>query len=301
MQNIESFFKYLEFERRSSIHTLTAYKNDVGQFCKYLEQQNIEGWNQISPKTIRKWMVEMLDEGISARTVVRKISTLRVLFRFLIREEVVETNPADKIITPKIPKRLPVFIKEGEMDLLLDHVDFGSDFSGVRNKLIIELFYCTGMRLTELVELKKNQLDFGNGVIKVWGKRSKERIVPFTRELMQSLVSYIELRRFTFPDVQSDVLFLTDKGHPVYQKLVYRVVNRYLSQVSTVTKKSPHVIRHSFATALLNRGADLNAIKELLGHANLAATEVYTHNSYAQLNAIYKQAHPRAEKKEEYI
>nr|WP_319398664.1 tyrosine-type recombinase/integrase [uncultured Carboxylicivirga sp.] len=294
MQNINSFYKYLEFEKRSSIHTLTAYRNDVSQFCDYLAMQEIDNWQKVTSKIIRQWMIDMLNEGVTARTVTRKISTLKVLFRFLIREEVLESNPTDKVTTPKIPKRLPVFVKETEMDLLLDHVDFGSDYSGVRNKTIIELFYCTGMRLSELVELKMSQLDFSNGVIKVLGKRNKERIVPITRELKMSLVSYISKRNQSFPEVKNKVVFLTDKGNPVYQKLVYRVVNRYLSQVSTVTKKSPHVIRHSFATALLNNGADLNAIKELLGHANLAATEVYTHNSYEKLNSIYKQAHPRA-------
>nr|WP_321409790.1 tyrosine-type recombinase/integrase [uncultured Carboxylicivirga sp.] len=294
MQNIDSFYKYLEFEKRSSVHTLTAYKNDVGQFCDYIREKGISSWQQITPKIIRQWMVEMLDEGTKARTVTRKISTLKVLFRFLIREEVLESNPADKVTTPKIPKRLPVFVKENEMDFLLDQIDFGNDYSGFRNKVIIDLFYFTGMRLSELVELKISQIDFSNEVIKVLGKRNKERIIPITRELKMSLISYISKRNQTFPDVKNKVLFLTDKGNPVYQKLVYRVVNRYLSQVSTVTKKSPHVIRHSFATALLNRGADLNAIKELLGHANLAATEVYTHNSYEKLNSIYKQAHPRA-------
>ncbi|MBS2100141.1 tyrosine-type recombinase/integrase [Carboxylicivirga linearis] len=294
MQNINSFYKYLEFEKRSSVHTLTAYKNDVGQFCDYLEEKEINNWQKVTAKIIRQWMVEMLDQGVSARTVTRKISTLKVLFRFLIREEVLESNPTDKVTTPKIPKRLPIFVKETEMDILLDQIDFGEDYSGVRNKTIIDLFYFTGMRLSELVELTISQIDFSNEVIKVLGKRNKERIVPVTKELKMALVSYINKRKQTFPEVKNKVLFLTDKGNPVYQKLVYRVVNRYLSQVSTVTKKSPHVIRHSFATALLNKGADLNAIKELLGHANLAATEVYTHNSYEKLNSIYKQAHPRA-------
>lgn len=301
MQNINSFYKYLEFERRSSVHTVTAYRNDIRQFCDFLDDVKIHSWGNITSKTIRQWMVNMLDEGISARTVTRKISTLKVLFRFLIREGELEANPAEKVITPKIPKRLPVFVKEAEMDYLLDQVDFGSDHTGMRNKLIIDLFYFTGMRLSELVELKIKQIDFGNDLIKVLGKGSKERIVPFTRELKQSITDYISMRNATFPEAKSEILFLTDKGMPIYQKLVYRVVNRYLSQVCTLTKKSPHVIRHSFATALLNRGADLNAIKELLGHANLAATEVYTHNSYEKLNSIYEQAHPRAEKKEECI
>ncbi len=301
MQYLESFFKYLEFERRNSPHTIRAYKNDINQFCVFLEGEKIELWDQVTSKVIRAWMVDMVDEGATARSVTRKISTLKVLFRYLMQQEVVETNVAEHVVTPKLPKRLPVFVKEQEMDLLLDYVEFGHDFKGVRDRLIVEMLYNTGMRLSELVGLTDEQIDLGNGLLKVKGKRNKERIIPMIPELKHSLVGYLNRRDVEFPVCSGRFVFLTEKGLPVYDKLVYRVVKRYLGLVSTVTKKSPHVIRHSFATALLNKGADLNAIKELMGHANLAATEVYTHNTYAQLNSIYKQAHPRAEKKEDYL
>jgi len=293
MQYLDLFYKYLEFERRNSVHTIVAYKNDIKQFCEYLEQERIELWSDVTSKTIRSWMVLLVNGGVSARSVGRKISTLKVLFRFLMREECVDANPAERVITPKVPKRLPVFVKEQEMDFLLDQDLFGDDFVGLRDKLIITMFYLTGIRLSELVGLCDNQIDFANDVIKVQGKRNKERIVPMTKELKVAINRYIEERKRVFPIVVGSIVFLTEKGMPVYHKLVYRVVNKYLTQVSTVTKKSPHVIRHTFATALLNKGADINAIKELLGHANLAATEVYTHNSFEKLNSIYKQAHPR--------
>ncbi len=301
MQYLDSFFKYLEFERRNSPHTIIAYKNDINQFCEFLNDEGVQLWAQVTSKTIRAWMVKMIDGGVSARSVTRKISTLKVLFRYLMQQEVVDTNFAEYVVTPKLPKRLPVFVKEQEMDTLLDYVDFGNDFKGVRDRLIVEMFYNTGMRLSELAGLTDEQIDLANGLLKVKGKRNKERIIPIISELKTTLIGYLNKRNIEFPERSNSFVFLTEKGLPVYHKLVYRVVNRYLGQVSTVTKKSPHVIRHSFATALLNRGADLNAIKELMGHANLAATEVYTHNTYAQLNSIYKQAHPRAEKMEDYL
>lgn len=301
MQNLESFYKYLEFERRNSPHTIIAYKNDIGQFCEFLNDEGVQLWAQVTSKTIRAWMVKMIDGGVSARSVTRKISTLKVLFRYLMQQEVVDTNFAEYVVTPRLPKRLPVFVKEQEMDTLLDYVDFGNDFKGMRDRLIVEMFYNTGMRLSELAGLMDEQIDLANGLLKVKGKRNKERIIPIISELKITLIGYLNKRNIEFPERSNSFVFLTEKGLPVYHKLVYRVVNRYLGQVSTVTKKSPHVIRHSFATALLNRGADLNAIKELMGHANLAATEVYTHNTYAQLNSIYKQAHPRAEKMEDYL
>ncbi len=294
MQYIDSFIKYLKFERRNSEHTIVAYECDLGQFEQYLSEQGIESWAEVTAKTIRSWVVQFLEDGLSARSVNRKIASLKTFFKFLLREGVLEINPTEKVVSPKMPKRLPVFVKEVEMDFLLDQVDFGQDYSGVRDKLIIDVFYFTGMRLSELVNLKISQIDFGVGVLKILGKRNKERIVPITDVLKNSLIDYFSVRSEAFPDCVSDFVFLTNKGVKVYHKLVYRVVNKYLKMVSTVTKKSPHVIRHSFATALLNRGADLNAIKELLGHSNLSATEVYTHNSFEQLNSVYNQAHPRA-------
>jgi len=294
MQHISSFLKYLEFERRNSQHTITSYQCDLKQFCEFLSGEGIRSWNNVTSKIIRAWMVKMLNHGISARSVNRKIATLKTFYKFLMREGILDDNPTEKVITPKVPKKLPVFIKEGDMDLLLDEVSFGEGYEACRDKLIIDVFYFTGMRLSELTNLKISQVDMSGGIIKVLGKRNKERIVPITRELKLSIERYLEVRKEAFPTASGDVLFLTEKGLPAYTKLVYRVVNKYLKLVSTVRKKSPHVLRHTFATALLNRGADLNAIKEILGHSNLAATEVYTHNTFEKLNTIYKQAHPRA-------
>ncbi|TAJ14940.1 integrase [Marinilabiliaceae bacterium JC017] len=294
MQYISSFFKYLEFEKRSSQYTIVTYECDLRQFQVFLKEQNINLWENVTSKVIRNWMVGLLDSGISPRTISRKIAALKTFFRFLMREGILEVNPAESVITPKVPKKLPVFLREEEMDLLLDKVSFGDDYSGVRDRFIIILFYNTGMRLSEMVGLRLVNIDQGSGLIKVLGKRNKERIIPYNRELEQAIQEYVQKRQQAFPDLLEDTLLLTDKGRPVYAKLIYRVVNRYIKQVSTISKKSPHVLRHTFATVLLNRGADLNAIKELLGHASLAATEVYTHNSFEQLNTVYKQAHPRA-------
>jgi integrase/recombinase XerC len=205
-----------------------------------------------------------------------------------------EKNPAEQLITPKVPKRLPSFVKEKEMDMLLDGIEFGNDYAGFRNRMIIDLFYGTGIRLSELTNLQLSNIDLSGGVIKVTGKRNKDRIVPLHQSLLKAMPLYIEQRNQFLGSTPSTYLFLTDAGNPLYSKFVYRLVKQYLSAVTTLAKKSPHVLRHTFATALLNRGADLNAIKELLGHANLAATEIYTHTTFAQLNAIYKQAHPRA-------
>ncbi len=239
-------------------------------------------------------MVLQLNEGKVPVTIHRKISALKSFFRYLMREQILESNPVEGVVVPKKPKRLPVFVKEKEMDELLDVVPFGNDFNGIRDKFIISLLYATGMRLSEMVNLKLYDIDTGQSLIKVLGKRNKERLIPYYTELKRDIAQYLAAREETFPNAESDILILTSKGKPVYPKLIYRVVNRHLALVSTIKKKSPHVIRHTFATALLNHGADLNAIKELLGHANLSATEIYTHNSFEKLNSIYKQAHPRA-------
>jgi integrase/recombinase XerC len=270
-----------------------TYEVDLRQFCEFLENENISRWQDVTSKVIRRWMVSLLNDGITPVTIHRKISALKSFFRYLMREQILESNPVNGVIIPKKPKRLPVFVKENEMDLLLDTVPFSNDFEGIRDKFIITLLYGTGMRLSEMVNLKLSDIDLGQKVIKVLGKRNKERIIPFFKELEKEITKYLSARNQTFPDA-GNILILTSKGKPVYPKLIYRVVNKYLALVSTINKKSPHVIRHSFATALLNHGADLNAIKELLGHANLSATEIYTHNSFEKLNNIYKQAHPRA-------
>ena len=241
---------------------------------------------------IRSWLVELIGQGIGTRSVTRKLTSLKSFFKFLIREGVVEINPMRKITSPKIPKRLPVFVEKEKMEMLLDQIDFGEGYAGIRDKLIIELFYATGMRLAELVNLKDIDFDFYHNTIKVLGKRNKERLIPFGNKFASVMKSYIEEKKNLFGDI--DELFLTDKGNRIYSKMVYRIVVRYLNKVTTVDKKSPHVLRHTFATHLLNNGAELNAVKELLGHTNLSATQVYTHNTIDKLKRIYKQAHPKA-------
>jgi len=294
MQYIQSFINNIKYEKRGSQHTIVSYNNDLLQFHRFHFDERMVDWTEVTSKHIRQWMVSMLDQGLLPRSVNRKIATLTSFFKFLQREGIVENNPAQGVIKPKTPKRLPQFVKESEMDLLLDEVDFGIDYEGVRNKLIIEMFYLTGMRLSELASLQLGNVDFFGGTIKVNGKRNKQRLVPFTNKLKDRLKKYLLLRSVTFPNYNASDLFLTANGEPIYHKLIYRVVKHHLAMVTTLSKKSPHILRHTFATALLNHGADLNAIKELLGHSNLTATEIYTHNNFDQLNSIYKQAHPRA-------
>ncbi len=294
MQHIESFSRYLRFEKRCSEHTLIAYENDLKQFFSFLGSSHLDQLVEVKPKMIRNWVVELHDSGMTPRTIHRKVSALKTFYRHLQIKGWIDHNPAHAVNLPKIPKRLPVFVKESAMEQLLDHVDFGNNYEGIRNKLILELFYGTGMRLTELVQLRTRDVDLKGGLIKVLGKRNKERLIPLTNESVLQFHTYNKVRETFFEGADLPFLFLTAKGEPIYHKLVYRIVNSSLSMVSTMKKRSPHVLRHTFATILLNRGADLNAIKELLGHSNLNATQVYTHNTFEQLNIIYKQAHPRA-------
>jgi integrase/recombinase XerC len=250
--------------------------------------------HQTDEKLIRAWIVNLMENNFSTVSINRKISTLKTFFKFLLREGIVVSNPTDKVITPKSIKKLPSFVDEQQINHLLDDFSFGNDFPGVRDKTIIEMFYNTGMRLSELIELRGSSIDLYNGTIKVLGKRNKERLIPLHKLFLNSLEKYTETREKEFSNIEHDFLFVTNKGNKLYEKFVYRVVNRYLNFVTTIEKKSPHILRHTFATHLLNHGADLNAIKELLGHANLSATQVYTHNTFEKLKTIYKQAHPRA-------
>lgn len=238
--------------------------------------------------------MELMETGHTARTTNRKISSLKTYFRYLLKEGVVTVNPLNKVLTPKLEKRLPVFVNNKQMDHLLDDIEFGDDFSGFRNQVIIETFYSTGARLSELINLKVTDVDVAQRTMRVLGKRNKERIIPLNPAYCDLLDNYLKARDDEFPGDRSGWVFLTDKGNKAYSRMVYRIVNRFLSMVTTSDKKSPHVLRHTFATHMLNQGADLNAIKELLGHANLSATEVYTHNTFEKLKSVYKQAHPRA-------
>jgi integrase/recombinase XerC len=289
----ERFIAFIQFEKRYSPHTVTAYRNDLDQFFTYLEKQySVTEIRDVTHPMIRSWLVELMEHKISSRSINRKLTTLKSFFRFLQKEGHLEQNPMRKVISPKTPKRLPVFVEKEKMDLLLDEVKFEEGFPGLRDRLVLEVLYATGMRLSELVGLNLTDLDFHHSTLKVLGKRNKERIIPFSSKFGLLLKTYLEEREKIAGD--SSVLVLTDTGKKIYPKFIYRVVEKYLSLVTTADKKSPHVLRHTFATHLLNNGADLNAVKELLGHASLAATQVYTHNTIEKLKKIYNQAHPRA-------
>ncbi len=287
----DSFFKYLQYEKRFSNHTLVAYSNDLKQFYDYLQTTyEIKQLAEINHTVVRSWVVSLMEQKISPRSVNRKITTLKTFYKFLLRQNIVTENPMLKIQSPKVPKHLPVFVEKEKMNLLLDTIDFGDDAEAQRNKLIIELFYATGMRLSELINLKQHNIDFSSCQLKVLGKRNKERIIPFNNQLKNQLELYIQSK----PNIEDEFLFVNKSGKKLYEKLVYRIVKQYLSEVTTINKKSPHVLRHTFATQMLNNGADLNAIKELLGHASLSSTQVYTHNTVEKLKSIHKQAHPKA-------
>jgi integrase/recombinase XerC len=291
----ESFLKYLQFEKRYSEHTIRAYRSDLNQF--YLFSSNTsDNCNdlQINHKIIRNWIVFLIESNISTRSINRKLVSLSSYYKYLIRTGVITENPLDKVIKPKTGKKLPNFIAKNQMNNFLDNFDFGNDFEGVRNRLIIELFYATGIRLSELVNLKNTSIDINKQTIKVLGKRNKERIIPFTPNLKIHIVAYLQIKQEKLLTEKNEYFFITKSGKKIYDKLVYRVVNKYLHYATTLEKKSPHILRHTFATHMLNNGSDLNTIKELLGHANLSATQIYTHNTFEKLNTIYKQAHPRA-------
>jgi integrase/recombinase XerC len=291
------FIQYIQFEKRYSPHTVSAYQSDLDQFMRFLNtpEETITHPSEITHHLIRNWMVTMMSDEITARSINRKIATLRKYFKFLLQEGIIAHNPASKITTPKIPKNLPVVVEDAKLTQMLDDAEvFSDDFTGVRDKLILEMLFGTGMRLAELMGVKETDINVYEGTVKVLGKRNKQRIIPINNELKLLIGRYLDLKKSQNFDNNSLTLLVTDKGADANKQLIYLTVNKYLSNISTQNKKSPHVLRHTFATSLLNRGADLNAIKELLGHANLSATQIYTHNSVERLKSIYKQAHPKA-------
>ncbi|HVV54451.1 MAG TPA: tyrosine-type recombinase/integrase [Mucilaginibacter sp.] len=293
---LERFIQYIKYEKRYSTHTVSAYQSDLEQFYTFLHdtRQDVAAPAEITYQHIRSWMVHLM-EDMTARSVNRKLATLRKYFKFLLREGLITSNPASKLQSPKIVKHLPVVVEDDKLNAMLNNGEmFADDFEGARDKLVIEILFGTGIRLSELVGLKEEDINFYDGTIKVLGKRNKERIIPVNHELKQLLEKYLSLKKSENFHNNSVTLLVTNKGTNVYPKFIYLIVQKYLSYISTQDKKSPHVLRHTFATSLLNRGADLNAIKELLGHANLSATQVYTHNSVERLKSIYKQAHPKA-------
>ena len=293
MPHISDFCDYILHQKRYSPHTVTAYKKDLNQFNQFLLSEfESDSIKEVNSSIVRSWIVHLIENNISTRSINRKISTLKSFYKYLLKNNVIEKNPLLKVITPKTAKRLPVFVGETEISNLFDEIEYEADYEGVRNQLILEFFYATGIRLIELVNLKMNSIDNSNSTIKVIGKRNKERIIPFGDKLKVLISNYL-VKRAEINNSETH-LFLTKSGKKIYPKLVYRVVNHYLSMVTTASKKSPHVLRHTFATHMLNNGADLNSIKEILGHANLSATQVYTHNTIEKLKNIHKQAHPKA-------
>jgi integrase/recombinase XerC len=290
----ESFINYLKYEKRYSPHTLVAYKNDLDQFVEYctivVGEFHVK---EVQSDLVRGWLLHLMEQGLTPRSVRRKVTSVKTYFKYLLKEEVVVSNPAVNLTLPKVRKKLPHFVEEKNLGYLLDDSDnFSHDFSGFRDKLIISLFYGTGIRLSELINLKETDINTDSKLIRVLGKRNKERIIPYPAEINNLLETYV-VERNKRVGYKTEFLLVTDKGKQVYEKLVYRVVKKSLAKITSLEKKSPHVLRHTYATHLLNKGADLNAVKELLGHANLAATQVYTHTTFEKLRDSYKQAHPR--------
>ena len=297
MSHKESFLQYLQTERRYSSHTVRSYLNDLDQFFSFLLSLGHSGDPlEVSPHDVRAWIVNLLDNKYSPVSVHRKISCLRVFYRFLRKEGLIKLDPLQKVVLPRRKKVLPVFVEEAALDKLLDDYSFGDDFSGIRNRTIIEMLYLTGMRRSELIGLRNVDVDINEPSVKVTGKRNKQRIIPLVKPFVRRLEEYIKLKGeyIVVPEGDKGWFFITDKGNKLYDKYVYNTVSSYLAMVTTIEKKSPHILRHTFATHMLNHGADLNSIKELLGHANLSATQIYTHNTFEKLKKIYKQAHPRA-------
>ena len=293
----QPFTDYLLLEKNYSKLTVNAYKNDLEDFLKFvISEYETPSINKVNYSQIRSWIVTLVEKGLSNRSINRKVSALNTYYKFLLKVGEIETNPLVKHKALKTSKKIQVPFSEKEIATVLDDLYFENDFEGIRNKLIIELFYSTGIRRIELVELKLVSINFDNKTLKVLGKRNKERIVPLLESVLQTLKNYLKTREELDSISDKNHLFLTKKGVKIYETLVYRIINEYFSLASSKVKKSPHILRHSFATHLLNQGADLNAVKELLGHSSLAATQVYTHNSIAKLKKVHINAHPRSKK-----
>ncbi|HVX52277.1 MAG TPA: tyrosine-type recombinase/integrase [Chitinophagaceae bacterium] len=292
-QHLQSFLNYLQFEKRYSQHTLTAYQNDLEQFFAYLASQfDSPTVDKITASLVRSWLAELKGDEMTGKTLNRKISALKSFFKHMVRHGVVAQTPMAVIISPKTAKRLPAFVADKDMQRLFDHLEFEDNWKGRTEKLVLQVFYGTGMRLSELIGLKESHVDAAYCQVKVLGKGNKERIIPLEKDLLQQLQQYIAEKPVKLPGV--DCVFINQAGKPLYPRYIYTFVKQKLAAVTTISKKSPHVLRHSFATHLTNNGADINAVKELLGHSSLAATQVYTHNTIERLKEAYKNAHPKA-------
>lgn len=290
----DSFLDYLRYERNYSDDTVKAYGEDIRQFQEFGgEGVGLQSPPEVVVDVVREWMIHLMNLGYATTSVNRKLSSLRSYYKYLLRKGEVKVDPLHKITGPKNKKNLPVFVKESEMNRLLDDVDFGEGFEGCRDHLVIAMFYATGMRLSELIGLDDGDVDFAASVIKVTGKRNKQRLIPFGEELRVEMEAYVKQRDESVP-VRSGAFFVRKTGERLYPNIVRKIVTRNLSKVVTVKKRSPHVLRHTFATSMLNHEAELGAIKELLGHESLATTEIYTHTTFEELKKVYNQAHPRA-------
>lgn len=290
----ESFLEYLELEKNYSDKTVISYESDLREFEEYLKGVSEDlDLLAVDADLVRGWVVSLMDRGFASTSVNRKLSSLRSFYRYLLKRGYVTVDPVAKVQGPKVKKPLPVFVKEADMDRLLDQTDFGSGFEGVRDRLIIEMFYLTGMRRSELANLKDGDVDFSACVIKVTGKRNKQRLIPFAEQLKEDLLLYLSLRNEICAGA-CEAFFVRKDGRMLTPVAVYLLVKRNLAKVVTLKKKSPHVLRHSFATSMLNHDAEIEAVKELLGHENLMATEIYTHTTFEELKKVYEQAHPRA-------
>ena len=294
-QSIQEFINYLKFQKRYSQHTIISYQNDLTAFFDFLELQfGKTALPDIKPAFARSWLARLKEQGMESRTITRKISSLKTFFKYQLKQQTINVSPMATVQSPKLNKRLPSFVEKKDISTLLKDVEFPDTWEGRTEWLLIQLFYNTGIRQAELLGLKEMQIDRSNSSIKVLGKGSKERIIPVSKEFMEMMQGYMAAKRKNFEKFDKEVLLISGKGKKLYPRYVYNVVNKYLSKVTTIDKKSPHVLRHSFATHLMNNGADLNAVKELLGHSSLASTQVYTHNSIEKLKDIHKKAHPKA-------
>jgi integrase/recombinase XerC len=292
---MESFLQYLRYERNYSVHTVLSYQRDLNQFEAFiLQQESCFEPTKIDSVQVRSWITCLMETGYSPLSVNRKLSSLKSFYKYLQKIDLLKDNPLKKLTGPKVNKALPNFVKETEMDRLLDQEEL-PDFEAIRDNVILEVFYMTGIRCAELVNLKNRDIDFNAHQLKVTGKRNKQRIIPFSGKLEEKLSLYIHARDEEIEKPVSHSFFVRKGGQPLSNSLIYKIVKKHLSQLTGLSKKSPHVLRHSFATSMLNNGADLSAVKELLGHVSLSSTEVYTHVTFEELKKVYHQAHPRAE------
>ena len=294
-QLIQTFLDYLKFQKRYSQHTIISYQNDLTDFFDFIEKQfGLTSLNEINASFVRSWLAGLKEKGMESKTINRKISTLKSFFKYQLKQGLLLNSPMAIISSTKVKKRLPQFVSEVDINTLFNYIEFSDDWNGKTDRLLFELLYNTGIRKAELMSLKETHLDTSNCTIKVLGKGNKERILPVSKELNQLIQKYVEDKGSTFEKADNEVLLVNEKGKKLYPKYIYNVVNKYLGAVTTIDKKSPHVLRHTFATHLMNNGADINAVKELLGHSSLAATQIYTHNTIEKLKEAHNKAHPKA-------